>query len=86
VCSSDLTPTGGSLPALRTGSPGALAEIALIFAPKIRLFLAAALPILGYFAFLGLHLLIDVLYAILSVPVKLDRLRTDRTNDEGESQ
>ena len=80
------TPTGGSLPALRTGSPGALAEIALIFAPKIRLFLAAALPILGYFAFLGLHLLIDVLYAILSVPVKLDRLRTDRTNDEGESQ
>jgi hypothetical protein len=80
------TPTVGSLPSLRTGSPGALAGIAVLFAPKIRLFFTAALPILAYFAFLGLHLLIDVLYAILSVPVKLDRLRTDRTNDEGESQ
>ncbi len=80
------SPGLGSLLGMPTRSPGALAGAALIFAPKIPLFLAAAVPILAYFCFLGLHLLIDVLYAILSIPVKLDRLRHAEPNDEQESQ
>ncbi len=68
----------GGLAAIPTALAGAFAKAALFF--------AASLPILAYFAFLLLHFMIDVFYAVLSVPVKLDRLRREQPNDEGESQ
>ena len=37
--------------------------------------LACLVPIIGYFVFLLLHLMIDVARAVLSVPGKLDALR-----------
>jgi hypothetical protein len=67
-----------SLAAVPTVLAGAFAKVAL--------FVAAALPIYVYFGFLFLHFLIDVNYAILSIPIKLDRLRHEEANDEGESQ
>jgi len=42
----------------------------------------AALPFLAYVLFLVYHLLIDVLRAILSLPGKLDKMRTDSRIDE----
>ncbi|HIQ21325.1 MAG TPA: hypothetical protein EYH34_08850 [Planctomycetes bacterium] len=49
------------------------------------LFLMAALPVLMYFAFLFYYLALDVLQAVLSLPLKLDRLATSEGRTEREA-
>jgi hypothetical protein len=53
---------------------------------KVKIFLFAALPIYAYFVFLLLHFVVDISYAVLSVPGKLDKLRRDNTHDEESQQ
>ncbi len=83
--------------ALQMGSPGGsgasglegLAAMPTALAgatAKAVLFIGAAFPVYVYFAFLFLHFLIDVNYAVLSIPIKLDRLRRSNESDEGDTQ
>ena len=56
------------------------------FPAKIGLLFAAAVPVMAYWTFLVLNFVVDLFNSVLSVPGKLDRLRPDEGNDEGESQ
>lgn len=67
------------------GGTAAIRTAVAAVTAKLEVFLFAALPIYVYFVFLLLHFLVDVFYAVLSVPGKLDRLRRDEGNEE-ESQ
>jgi hypothetical protein len=79
----ELRGMGGGL--LGFGALQGAAASAPTFPAKIGLLFAAALPIMAYWAFLGLNFLVDLFYAVLSVPGKLDKLRRDEGNEE-ESQ
>ncbi|MGQ9576817.1 MAG: DUF4339 domain-containing protein [Thermoguttaceae bacterium] len=80
----ELRGAAGGLPEL--GGLSAVAASAPAIPAKIGLLAAAALPILAYYAFLVVNFLIDLCSSLLSLPARLDRLRPEKPDEEGQSQ
>ena len=78
-------PGRGGLQGTAASAPSFSAKLVVLSATA-KLLIIGAWPLLAYCGYIVVNFLVNLFYSIVSIPGKLDRLRHDEGNGDGESQ